>query len=145
MVLDMQPSDSPVTVAVGGGSAVPDWWRRGAIYQIYPRSFTDSGGDGVGDLEGIRSRLDYVSSLGVDAIWLSPISPSPMVDFGYDVSDHCDVDPIFGSPADFDQLVDNAHAHGIRVVLDWVANHTSQDHPWFLESRSGRDNPKRDW
>ena len=145
MILDMQPSDSPVTVAVGEGSGAPDWWRRGAIYQIYPRSFADSDGDGVGDLEGIRGRLDYVASLGVEAIWLSPIFPSPMVDFGYDVSDYCDIDPIFGSLTDFDRLVADAHAHGIRVVLDWVANHTSQEHPWFLESRSSRDNPKRDW
>ena len=145
MILDMQPSDSPVTVAVGEGSGAPDWWRRGAIYQIYPRSFADSDGDGVGDLEGIRGRLEYVASLGVEAIWLSPIFPSPMVDFGYDVSDYCDIDPIFGSLTDFDRLVADAHAHGIRVVLDWVANHTSQEHPWFLESRSSRDNPKRDW
>ena len=145
MILDMQPSDSPVTVAVGEGSGAPDWWRRGAIYQIYPRSFADSDRDGVGDLEGIRGRLEYVASLGVEAIWLSPIFPSPMVDFGYDVSDYCDIDPIFGSLTDFDRLVADAHAHGIRVVLDWVANHTSQEHPWFLESRSSRDNPKRDW
>ncbi len=121
------------------------WWKRGAIYQIYPRSFADSDGDGVGDLEGIRSHLDHVASLGVEAIWLSPVFPSPMADFGYDVSDYCDIDPTFGTLADFDRLVADAHARGIRIVLDWVANHTSEEHPWFLESRSSRDNPKRDW
>ena len=121
------------------------WWKRGAIYQIYPRSFADSDGDGVGDLEGIRSHLDHVASLGVEAIWLSPVFPSPMADFGYDVSDYCDIDPTFGTLADFDRLVAGAHARGIRIVLDWVANHTSEEHPWFLESRSSRDNPKRNW
>jgi alpha-glucosidase len=103
-----------------------------------------SDGDGVGDLEGIRSGLDYVSSLRIEAIWLSPIFPSPMVGFGYDVSDYCDVDPSSARRPTSTNW-STTHAHGIRVVLDWVANHTSQDHPWFLESRSGRDNPKRDW
>ncbi len=112
---------------------------------MYPRSFADSDGDGVGDLEGLRSRLDYVASLGVEAIWLSPVFPSPMADFGYDVSDYCDIDPTFGTLADFDALISDAHARGLRVVLDWVANHTSDEHSWFRESRASRDNPKRDW
>jgi alpha-glucosidase len=122
-----------------------DWWRHGVIYQIYPRSFADSDGDGVGDLQGIRTHLDHLSELGVAAIWLSPFYPSPMVDFGYDVVDHTDVDPLFGTLDDFDELVAAAHARGIRVVVDLVPNHTSDRHPWFLESRSSRDNPKRDW
>jgi alpha-glucosidase len=125
--------------------ATGDWWRHGVIYQVYPRSFADSGGDGVGDLQGIRSRLDHLSDLGVAAIWLSPFYPSPMVDFGYDVADYTDVDPLFGTLDDFDQLVAAAHARGIRVVVDLVPNHTSDRHPWFLESRSSRDSPKRDW
>ena len=121
------------------------WWRDGIIYQIYPRSFADSNGDGVGDLPGLTSRLDYLQWLGVDAIWLSPIFPSPMADFGYDVSNYHDIDPAFGTLADFDRLVAEAHARGIRVVLDMVMNHTSNQHPWFIESRSSRDDPKRDW
>ena len=120
------------------------WWQRAAIYQIYPRSFADSDGDGVGDLQGIARRLDYIASLGVGAIWLSPFYPSPMADFGYDVADYEDVDPVFGTLADFDLLVEQAHARGIRVVIDWVPNHTSDQHRWFLDSRSGRDSPKRD-
>jgi alpha-glucosidase len=125
--------------------ATGDWWRHGVIYQIYPRSFADSDGDGVGDLRGIRSRLDHLADLGVDAVWLSPFYPSPMVDFGYDVADYTGVDPLFGTLDDFDELVAAAHARGIRVVVDLVPNHTSDQHPWFLESRSSRDNPKRDW
>lgn len=121
------------------------WWQRGAIYQIYPRSFADSNGDGVGDLPGIVERLDYVSSLGVEAVWLSPFFPSPMADFGYDVSSYTDVDPVFGTLDDFDRLLSEAHRRSIRVVIDWVPNHTSDRHPWFLESRSSRDSPKRDW
>jgi glycosidase len=121
------------------------WWRDGVIYQIYPRSFMDSNGDGVGDLEGIRRRLDHLAWLGVDGIWLSPCFPSPMADFGYDVADYCDIDPLFGDLADFDRLLADAHARGLRVVLDWVPNHTSERHPWFLESRRGRASPKRDW
>lgn len=121
------------------------WWRDGIIYQIYPRSFADSNGDGIGDLPGIISRLDYLHWLGVDAIWLSPIYPSPMADFGYDVSNYHDIDPAFGTLADFDWLVGEAHARSIRIVLDMVMNHTSNQHPWFIESRSSRDNPRRDW
>jgi alpha-glucosidase len=121
------------------------WWQRGAIYQIYPRSFADSNGDGVGDLRGIAARLDHLTDLAVEAIWLSPFFKSPMADFGYDVSDYRDVDPIFGTLADFDHLVAECHARGIRVVIDWVPNHTSHRHPWFEASRSSRDDPKRDW
>jgi alpha-glucosidase len=121
------------------------WWRDGVIYQIYPRSFADSNGDGVGDLPGITSRLDYLRDLGVDAIWLSPIYPSPMKDFGYDVSDYCDVDPLFGTLSDFDDLLHEAHARDIRVVMDMVMNHTSDEHPWFVESRASLNNPRRDW
>jgi alpha-glucosidase len=124
-----------------------DWWQRGVIYQIYPRSFADSDGDGVGDLPGIIDHLDHLGrdGLGVDAIWLSPIYPSPGLDLGYDVSDHERVDPLFGSEADFDRLVDEAHRRGIRVVLDLVMNHTSDAHPWFESSRAGRDGPHADW
>ena len=121
------------------------WWRHGTIYQIYPRSFQDSDGDGVGDLRGITRRLPYVADLGVDAVWLSPIFPSPMADFGYDVADYCDIDPRFGTLADFDALVERAHALGLRVILDYVPNHTSNQHPWFVASQSSRDDPKRDW
>ncbi len=121
------------------------WWKDGVIYQIYPRSFSDGNGDGLGDLSGIISRLDYLVDLGIDAIWLSPIYPSPDIDFGYDVSDHCSVDPSFGSLADFDRLVLEAHKRGIRVILDMVMNHTSDQHGWFKQSRSSHDNPKRDW
>ena len=121
------------------------WWQTGVIYQIYPRSFQDTNGDGIGDLKGIERRLDYLASLGVDAIWISPIYPSPMADFGYDVADYCGVDPRFGTLADFDDLLAQAHARGLKVLLDFVPNHTSDRHPWFVESRSSRDNPKRDW
>jgi alpha-glucosidase len=121
------------------------WWQRGAIYQIYPRSFADSNGDGVGDLRGIASRLDHLETLAVEAIWLSPFFRSPMADFGYDVSDYRDVDPIFGTLDDFDALVAACHERGIRVVIDWVPNHTSDQHEWFQASRSSREDPKRDW
>ena len=121
------------------------WWRDGIIYQIYPRSFADSNDDGLGDLPGITGKLDYLADLGVDALWLSPIYPSPDKDFGYDVSDYVDIDPRFGSLADFDLLLSEAHQRGIRIVLDLVLNHTSDQHAWFLESRSSRDNPKADW
>jgi alpha-glucosidase len=121
------------------------WWQTGVIYQIYPRSFQDTNGDGIGDLLGIMARLDHLVDLGVDAIWISPIYPSPMADFGYDVSDYCAVDPCFGTMEDFDQLVAAAHAWGLRVILDYVPNHSSDQHPWFVESRASRHSPKRDW
>ena len=121
------------------------WWQRGILYQIYPRSFQDADGDGIGDLRGIIKRLPYVAELGVDAIWLSPIFVSPMADFGYDIADYCVIDPLFGTLADFDALVAAAHERGLKVILDLVPNHTSVEHPWFLESRSSRSNAKRDW
>jgi len=121
------------------------WWKRGVIYQIYPRSFQDSNGDGIGDLKGIRQRLDYFAWLGVDALWISPIYTSPMADFGYDVSDYCGIDPLFGTLEDFDHLIEEVHAKGLKLILDFVPNHTSDQHPWFQESRSSRTNPKRDW
>ena len=125
--------------------AARDWWRGATIYQIYPRSFADSNGDGIGDLPGITAGLDYVAALGVDAIWLSPFFTSPMKDFGYDVADYCDVDPIFGSLSDFDALIARAHALGLKVLIDQVYSHSSDQHDWFSESRSGRDNGKADW
>ena len=121
------------------------WWQEAVIYQIYPRSFSDADGNGVGDLEGIRAHLDHLVWLGVDAIWISPFFTSPMADYGYDVSDYCDVDPLFGSLADFDRLLEDAHRLGLRVLIDWVPNHTSDQHPWFLDSLSGPDSPRRDW
>ncbi|MBA2610315.1 MAG: DUF3459 domain-containing protein [Actinobacteria bacterium] len=121
------------------------WWKTGVVYQIYPRSFLDTDGDGMGDLAGITQRLDYLSDLGVDAIWLSPVFTSPQKDMGYDVADYCDIDPLFGDLADMDRLIAEAHARDIKVLLDWVPNHTSDQHPWFVESRSSRDNPKADW
>jgi alpha-glucosidase len=123
----------------------PDWWRGAVIYQIYPRSFQDSNADGIGDLPGITARLDHISGLGADAIWISPFFTSPMKDFGYDVSDYCDVDPMFGTLADFDALVARAHELGLRVMIDLVLSHTSDQHPWFKESRANRTNPRADW
>jgi len=122
-----------------------DWWRGAVIYQIYPRSFQDHNGDGVGDLVGITERLEYVADLGVDAIWLSPVFTSPMKDFGYDVSNYRDIDPVFGSLGDFDRLVQKAHVLGLRVIIDQVISHSSDKHPWFAESRANRTNPKADW
>ncbi|MGZ4278085.1 MAG: alpha-amylase family glycosyl hydrolase [Solirubrobacteraceae bacterium] len=121
------------------------WWREAVVLQIYPRSFADASGDGVGDLEGVRSKLDHLQWMGVDALWLSPIFRSPMADFGYDVADYRDIDPLFGDLGAFDRLLADAHTRGIRVLLDWVPNHTSDQHPWFLEARASRDSPKRDW
>ncbi|MDQ3486099.1 MAG: alpha-amylase family glycosyl hydrolase, partial [Acidobacteriota bacterium] len=123
----------------------PRWWQTGVIYEIYPRSFADADGDGTGDLPGITGRLDYLAWLGIDAIWIAPFYPSPMADFGYDVADYTDVDPLFGSMADFDALLTAAHERGIRVLVDYVPNHTSDQHPWFVESRASRDAAKRDW
>lgn len=132
-----QPSHDPA------GDAC--WWREGVIYQIYPRSFQDTNGDGIGDLRGVTQRLDYLESLGVNAIWLSPFYPSPMADFGYDVADYVDVDPLFGTLADFDALVAAAHERDLKVIIDLVPNHTSDEHPWFREARASRENRRRDW
>lgn len=121
------------------------WWKHGVLYQIYPRSFFDSNGDGIGDIPGITQKLDYIAALGVDGIWLSPINTSPMYDFGYDISDYRAIDPVFGADGDFQRLIEEAHARGIRIIMDLVVNHTSHLHPWFIESRASKDNPKRDW
>ena len=121
------------------------WWRSGVIYQIYPRSFADSNGDGIGDLPGITRHLEHAARLGVDAVWLSPFQKSPMKDFGYDISDYCDVDPMFGTLADFKAMVKRAHALGLKVMIDQVLSHCSDQHPWFVESRSSKSNPKADW
>lgn len=126
---------------------MPDnkWWQKAVIYQVYPRSFQDSNGDGVGDLRGITDRLPYLADLGIDAIWLSPIFTSPMDDFGYDIADYRGIDPLFGTMADFDELLEQAHRLDLKLLLDLVPNHTSSRHAWFIESRSSRSNPKRDW
>jgi alpha-glucosidase len=123
----------------------PLWWQRGIVYQIYPRSFQDTNADGVGDLPGITQRLEYLHWLGIDAIWISPIFPSPMADFGYDVADYCDIDPLFGTLDDFNKLIEEAHARDIKVIVDYVPNHSSDQHPWFIEARSSKSNPRRDW
>lgn len=133
-----------------GNTASEVWWKKGVIYQIYPRSFMDSNQDGIGDIKGIINRLDYLNdgtenSLGVDAIWISPIYKSPMKDFGYDISDYRDIDPIFGNMDDFKLLLSEAHKRNIKIIMDLVINHTSDEHPWFTEARKGKDNPKRDW
>jgi alpha-glucosidase len=129
--------------ALGHGPQV--WWQQGIFYQIYPRSFQDSNGDGIGDLQGITERLSYLQDLGVDTLWISPIYPSPMADFGYDVMDYCDIHPMFGTLVDFDRLLIVAHRRDMHVVLDFIPNHTSDEHPWFVESRSSRESSKRDW
>jgi alpha-glucosidase len=121
------------------------WWQSAVIYQVYTRSFLDSNGDGVGDLPGITSKLDYLRWLGVDALWLSPIYPSPMADFGYDISDYTGVHPLFGTLEDLDTLLKEAHQRDLKVILDFVPNHTSDEHPWFQQARSSRTNEKRDW
>jgi alpha-glucosidase len=121
------------------------WWQRAVIYQIAPMSFQDHDGDGKGDLKGIIKRLPYLEWLGIDAVWLCPIYPSPMLDFGYDIIDFCDIDPLFGTLGDFDTLLEEMHARDIKLLLDFVPNHTSADHPWFMASKSSRSSPKRDW
>ncbi|MGX5664912.1 beta-galactosidase BglA [Rhizobium daejeonense] len=137
------PSKAHDKTKSGVGTA--DWWRGAVIYQVYPRSFQDTNGDGIGDLKGVAEKLPYIASLGVDAIWLSPFFTSPMADMGYDVSDYCDVDPMFGTLADFDAMMAEAHRLGLKIIIDQVLSHTSDQHPWFKESRSSRDNPKADW
>ena len=122
-----------------------DWWKRGVIYQVYPRSFQDWDDDGIGDLEGIISRLDYLAWLGVDAMWISPVYPSPMADFGYDITNYCDIDPVFGDLACFVRLLGEVHQRGLKVIMDLVPNHTSDQHPWFMDSRGSINSPKRDW
>jgi alpha-glucosidase len=140
------PQRTKLTTRVHGPAGSGDhWWKHAVFYEIYPRSFQDSNGDGIGDLNGITSRLDYLKDLGVDAIWITPIYPSPQVDFGYDISDYTAIDPQFGTMADFDHLVREAKKRKIRVIMDFVPNHTSDQHPWFLASRSSQDNQKRDW
>ncbi|MDR3068196.1 MAG: glucohydrolase, partial [Cellulomonas sp.] len=121
------------------------WWTRTVVYQVYPRSFADSDGDGVGDLRGITAHVDHLADLGVGAVWLSPVYRSPQHDNGYDISDYDAIDPLFGTLADFEELVGTLHDRGIRLVMDLVVNHTSDAHPWFAASRSSRDDPKRDW
>ncbi len=138
-------NNSNLAVSNPSADVDKDWWRGAVIYQIYPRSYQDSTGDGIGDLPGIVSRLPYIASLGVDAIWISPFFKSPMKDFGYDVSDYCDVDPMFGTLADFDELIAKAHGLGLKVMIDQVLSHTADSHEWFVQSRSSRDNPKADW
>src|SRR3982750_825099 len=127
-----------------GAEAAP-WWTSAVVYQVYPRSFQDSNGDGIGDLGGVLQRLDALADLGVDVVWLSPVYPSPQADNGYDISDYQDVDPLFGSLAQLDELISALHARGMKLVMDLVVNHTSDEHPWFVESRSGPDSPKRGW
>ena len=122
-----------------------EWWKTGIIYQVYPRSFQDSDGDGVGDLDGVRRRLGYLAELGVDAVWISPVFASPMADYGYDISDYRAIDPLFGTLADLDALIAEAHGLGLKLILDLVPNHTSDQHAWFKESRASRSNPRRDW
>ncbi|MGE5602754.1 MAG: alpha-amylase family glycosyl hydrolase, partial [Nitrososphaerales archaeon] len=121
------------------------WWQKAVFYQIYPRSFADGNGDGIGDFAGLVEKLDYLQSLGIDAIWLSPHFPSPQADCGYDIADYTDIAPEYGTLDDFQRFLDGAHARGIRVILDLVLNHTSNQHRWFLESKSSLDNPKRNW
>ena len=140
-MMNRQPTPTPSAPAVGA----PPWWQSAVVYQVYLRSFADSNGDGVGDLRGIIARLDYLSELGVDVLWVSPFYPSPQADYGYDISDYCSVDPLFGTLADVDALIEQLHSRGMKLVIDIVVNHTSDEHPWFTQSASSTDNPKRDW
>ena len=121
------------------------WWKKSVIYQIYPRSFQDSNGDGIGDIRGIINRLDYLEDLGIDAVWLSPVYRSPQDDNGYDISDYRDIDPMFGTLGDMEELIEKAKQRGIRIIMDLVLNHTSDEHPWFQEAKKGRDNPFHDY
>ncbi len=139
------PANSKIEAKAATAASEEDWWKNAVIYEVYPRSFQDTNGDGIGDLNGITKRLDYLKDLGVDAIWLTPVYSSPHVDFGYDISDYKNIDPQYGTLADFDRLVTEAKKRQIRVIMDMVMNHTSDQHAWFLESRSSRDNPYRDW
>ena len=140
-----QPAPSLPAGQTVSQSSGQEWWRHAVIYELYPRSFQDSDGDGIGDIKGITSRLDYLHDLGIDAIWITPMYPSPGIDYGYDISDYTAIDPIYGTMEDFDTLVAEAKKRDIRIIMDYVINHTSDQHKWFLESRSSRDNPKRDW
>jgi alpha-glucosidase len=140
-----QSAPTSVAQAIKDQPTGPEWWRHAVIYELYPRSFQDSNADGVGDLKGITSRLDYLHDLGIDAIWITPMYPSPGIDYGYDISDYVAIDPLYGTMEDFDNLVAEAKKRDIRIIMDYVINHTSDHHKWFLESRSSRDNPKRDW
>ncbi len=140
-----QQASSPMHSAAASQPPADEWWKHAVIYEIYPRSFQDSDNNGTGDIKGIESRLDYLKQLGIDAIWITPMYPSPQVDFGYDIADYETIDPQYGSMGDFDALMKTANARGIRVIMDLVLNHTSDQHPWFKESRSSRTNPKRDW
>jgi alpha-glucosidase len=147
LAVGFQPAWSQTSTATKSSStpAVDPWWKHAVFYQVYPISFQDTNGDGKGDLKGITQRLDYLKTLGVDAIWLTPVYPSPLVDFGYDISNYVAIDPVYGTMADFDKLIAEAKKRDIRVIMDFVMNHTSDKHPWFIESASSRTNPKHDW
>src|SRR3569623_549785 len=145
IALAQSSTTTSVAQAIKAQPTGSEWWRHAVIYELYPRSFQDSNADGVGDLKGITSRLDYLHDLGIDAIWITPMYPSPGIDYGYDISDYVAIDPLYGSMADFDNLVSEAKKRDIRIIMDYDINNTTEQHKWFLESRSSRDNPKRDW
>src|SRR5215475_1675101 len=140
-----QPTSQTATQQSASQQSAAPWWKHAVFYELYPRSFADSDNNGLGDINGITSKLDYLKQLGVDAIWITPCYPSPQVDFGYDVSDYENIDPMYGNMKDFDALSSEAHQRGIRIIMDFVLNHTSDQHAWFQESRSSRDNAKRNW